>query len=134
MRKRLVVFLALAALILGADYLTLWLTTPKKHVTRAAFDRIQEGMTLAEVEGLIGLPPGDHRTRPTRIVWGVRGPIIFLEPATQGRKYTSMEWIGDYGMICVWLDSEEKVVERAFTELRPDEPSLLDRLRKLMGL
>jgi hypothetical protein len=34
------------------------------EVTKAAFDGIQIGMTQADVEAILGGPPGDYRTRP----------------------------------------------------------------------
>jgi hypothetical protein len=36
----------------------------RSPVTRAAHERIEEGMTQAEVEAILGGPPGDYRTRP----------------------------------------------------------------------
>ena len=42
-------------------------------------------------------------------------------------------WIEEYGLLMVEFDAEGKVVDRRFAEL-PSERSLLDRLRKLLGL
>ena len=33
-------------------------------VTKAAFDRIEEGMSLDEAQAVFGVPPGDYTTRP----------------------------------------------------------------------
>jgi hypothetical protein len=33
-------------------------------VNREAFERIESGMTQGEVHAILGLPPGDYRTRP----------------------------------------------------------------------
>jgi hypothetical protein len=36
-------------------------------VTRASFEKIEAGMTLAEVEAILGGPEGDYRTSPTEL-------------------------------------------------------------------
>jgi hypothetical protein len=54
--------LTAALLVFGA---LLPLALPRAcRVNRAAFERIEEGMTEAEVEEILGGPPGDYRTGP----------------------------------------------------------------------
>lgn len=43
--------------------------TPVAHrINERTVQEIHEGMTPAEVETLLGAPPGDYRTRPVKIV------------------------------------------------------------------
>jgi hypothetical protein len=40
-------------------------------VNRTACERIEKGMTVAQVEQILGGPPGDYRTQPTKAeAWG----------------------------------------------------------------
>jgi hypothetical protein len=61
-------------------------------VTRAAYERIEQGMTNAKVEKILGGPPGDYSTRPqNEIVL-----IGYRSPRTQ-------EWKGDEVTISVFF-------------------------------
>ncbi len=64
MRKYLIAGLAVALLLGGALFALLrpW----HCPVNRAAFERIKEGMTRAEVEKILGGPAGDYRTDQER--------------------------------------------------------------------
>jgi hypothetical protein len=60
MRKWRRLYLACAfSLVLGAIALALWLHRPPR-ITEAAYEQINVGQTLAEVEATIGRPPGNH--------------------------------------------------------------------------
>src|SRR5262245_20090108 len=137
MRNRLAILLGLVVVILGAGYLTLWLTTPKQHVTREAFDRIQNGMTLAEVEAIIGLPQGNYATGPT---WVVASPtattpgVYRVKLGYNPRDARWCQWTDDYGMIRVHFDEQGKADAKEFDHCCPMNPRFLDRLRKLLGL
>src|SRR4051794_7755578 len=63
MTKRRALVLGLAALAIAA---AAWLFWPSRlpPIGPASFEQIKEGMTLQEVEALIGLPPGDYCTEP----------------------------------------------------------------------
>src|SRR5262249_1691354 len=41
----------------------LWVAPPRPRINRESFNRIQAGMTPTAVERIIGVPPGDYRTR-----------------------------------------------------------------------
>lgn len=40
--------------------LYLWATSPSRKINRGTFEKLQEGMTLAEVEAIVGYPPGNY--------------------------------------------------------------------------
>src|SRR5262245_55967209 len=92
MRKLAVAFLALALLLLGT---MLPLVVPRHcPVSRAAFERIKEGMTQAEVYAILGGPPGDYRTRP-------HGTNIYLSRMFSGLDPIIEDWEGDEGSVAV---------------------------------
>jgi hypothetical protein len=63
MRKLLIGLLAVGLVLFGAVFALL---RPRPcPVNRAAYERIEEGMTLADVEAILGGPPGDYQTRPS---------------------------------------------------------------------
>jgi hypothetical protein len=61
-RRKLLVALVGLAVVVAAGAVVLWpQAAPPSRVTRENYDCIQEGMTRAEVEAILG-PPGDYRT------------------------------------------------------------------------
>jgi hypothetical protein len=65
MRRRWLVCTAITAGLLLPAGLAVWLTTPPPQpVNRANFERIQAGMTRAEVEAILHCPPGDYGADP----------------------------------------------------------------------
>ncbi|MCI0680577.1 MAG: hypothetical protein L0Y71_00620 [Gemmataceae bacterium] len=62
MKKRWYLRLSVIALLGTAGFVVLLMTRPASPINRVNFKKIQVGMTLAEVEAIIGLPPGDYST------------------------------------------------------------------------
>jgi hypothetical protein len=61
-RRQLLVALAVLAVLVAVGLFVLW---PRlDRITDENFNRIQEGMSRAEVEAILG-PPGDCRAAPT---------------------------------------------------------------------
>jgi hypothetical protein len=110
MRKLLIGLLA-AGLVLGGMLLALVMP---RHcpVTRAACGRIQEGMTQAEVEKILGVPPGDYRTRP------VRPFVLIVEGGWCMVRGSFAHWMGDEAELDVCFDGGV-VVLLTFTPLEP---------------
>ena len=65
-------FTAAGALLGVAAWLLVRPPAPPSRITPEASERIAPGMTAAEAEAVIGLPPGDYRSDPT-------GPGHFAE-------------------------------------------------------
>jgi hypothetical protein len=102
MRKLLVGLLAVGLVLFGA---VLSLVLPGRcPVNRAAFERIKEGMTKAEVEAILSGPAGDYRTRPTQ-------SGDFIEGWGEGMRWiafgggTGYTWIGNEVLIEVHFDA-----------------------------
>jgi hypothetical protein len=89
--KRLTIGLLAVGLTLAS--LLLALVMPRYcPVNRVAFDQIKEGTTPAEVEKILGGPPGDYRTRP-----------VYANLRSGGGIPWTM-WIGDEGEVWVWFE------------------------------
>jgi hypothetical protein len=123
MRKLLVGLLAVALVLCGAFFA---LVGPRHcPVNRAACERIKEGMTQAEVEAILGGPPGDYRTRP-------HAPNTFVPfIATSWRTpFFQERWLGDEGTIFVDYHVQDspgpgKVMEASFEPAEPHNPGLI---------
>jgi hypothetical protein len=121
-RRRIGFLIGVAVgLLLVGTLLPIVLPRPSP-VTLAVFERIEQGMTRAEVEGVLGGPPGDYRTRPTSRVWislGEGGSMVAM-------GFRSREtWEGDEGSIEVTFDGG--IVEATdFTEMTPQPMAVWD--------
>jgi hypothetical protein len=80
------------------------------------YGRIRLGMTVQDVEMLIGLPPGDHSTRPrmnsmfSRGNWGVE---VFQEgdrDLAEADISRQRMWAGDSYWIVLVLDKDGRIV------------------------
>ncbi len=123
MRKYLLAGLAVALLLGGVLFALLrpW----HCPVNRAAFERIEEGMTKAEVEKILGGPPGDYRTdQEPAFEKGWDNPIAI-------NMMTVYEWDGDEIIILAWSGHSPDAtvnVKEAHEQTEP-RPGLLERAR-----
>jgi len=117
MRKWVVGFLALALLLVGV---LMPLVVPRHcPVNRRAFERVEVGMTQAEVQAILGGPPGDYRTRPGP------APCCFHNSTF----WHDEQWFGDEGNVVVLYDRRKPnpVVHLSWT----DEPAYSSGLLEL---
>jgi hypothetical protein len=121
MRKYLLAGLAVALLLGGALFALLrpW----HCPVTHSTFAWIKEDMTRAEVETILGGPPGDYRTRPVDTE-GFHFPTATLAGLTQ-----MQEWQGDEGDIVLRFDDDGRVQSAFFAEAAPDTTGPVGLLR-----
>src|SRR5262245_47032505 len=67
MKKRWLLRLGLlAGLALFGFWLVLWWTAPAYRINEETFSLLQPSMTDKEIVRLIGVPPGDYRSRPSQ--------------------------------------------------------------------
>jgi hypothetical protein len=99
---------------------------PKSSIGRENCEKIQPGMTEAEVEEILGLPDGNHTSGRVKIV---PPPILVMGPLPPPWK----DWIGDEGTIRVFFDEAGKVLATHFLEPLRLEESLLDTLCRRLG-
>jgi hypothetical protein len=122
-RRRLLLFGLLAAVTgLGG-----WLLWPRSAITRENAAKIQIGMTLAEVEAILGGPARDDSTGPFEGEW----PRDFKFDPTN----PDADWHSDTVLVLVRLDGRNRV--KSFEVLpvrRSDGESSLDVIRRWLGL
>ena len=99
-------------------------------VTQANYERIREGMTLREVENLLGGPPGNYSRIPDKEagLW----TIDPSRPDLNRQFFIGREvWIGNELAVAVWFDDQGGVTRKESYETL--DRSLLQRLSDLLG-
>jgi hypothetical protein len=103
-------------------------------ITPRSFERLRLGMTAGDVQGVIGLPPGDY-TRGLRGVGGPSSHVRFGFPleeigAGEHGQTVAKEWGGDYYAISVEFDRRGAAVACYLMEVNPavERGNLVDAL------
>jgi hypothetical protein len=122
MRKLFLFLVAVALILFGAAY-PLLLPRPSP-VTMAAYNRIEKGMSLEEVEAVLGGPEGDYTTGPTEFS-GVLGGG-FPCPRALLRERT---WTGDELDVSVTFDDADIVRAKGFLGREKEKLGVIDLLR-----
>jgi hypothetical protein len=125
-RRRVLVLVMLAAAGLAGYVGWLWLAIPPHRINVATFRGIQHGMTLAEVEAILGVPPGDYRDRTAG--WPV-GALFLRNDEDQPVK---QEWHSDEASIGAYFNKQGRYVGGGCVNFEP--PTLFQRLRAWLGL
>lgn len=134
-RLLLALFAVVMLLVLGV-----WLhwTKPFSAITRENAAKIKDGMTLAEVEAILGGPPRDETTGPV-----IREePPEFAPPDARGRSFRitivnlrqHLEWHSDQVRIWVHFDSHGRVTDFTHFPTHRAEESPLALLRRWLHL
>jgi hypothetical protein len=113
-------WLCLALLsILGVGNFAILLTAPSRRsgITKENFDRIRDGMTEAEVEEILGGPPGTYTDRL----------VVVPMEGTSFRRW----WVGHEGVITILVTPDEPptVCDKKFDTIPPESLSELFRRR-----
>jgi hypothetical protein len=127
MRKRLLILAALVLAALGAAWAVQFHQRSERLargrlIDREHCDRIKKGMTQAEVEAVLGAPPGDYAARP--------GFVVGVEREGDNQGPRSETWRADGAQLRVVFDGQGKVQGKVYilaTVTR--EPSLAERVR-----
>ena len=133
----------LAVLLLGfGTALLLW---PRDRVTEDSWSEIRIGMTLEQVETILGFPGLDWEEHQAKKAKRSRSFILegsyLLEPRwienealeRERREGDIKHWAGRRGDIAIFLDECGHVRGKRFRGSRPTEPDLLDRLLIFLG-
>ncbi len=100
------------------------------QVTRENYDRIQPGMSLAEVKAILG-PAGDYQTGPA-------GSISYMDgrsnrvggvPIDMMHGERGLNWVTDTALVIVIIDPSDHVRDKSFFLCVPKECSGFERLR-----
>jgi hypothetical protein len=131
-RRRLLVFGLLAAVVLLSIVaaLVLW---PRPGITRANATRIQVGMTLAEVEAVLGGPPRDEAVNQNVVDLDIVGQGKLLEAIARMSRH-HRQWQSDEVRIYVDFFPEGPVTSCAAAPLGDPDSSLFDRVRRRLRL
>lgn len=130
MRKRWRYLLAasLVACLAGGALFWYWSAAPELNVS--GFGQIREGMTLSEVEEILGAPPGVYCDRGrTGIYW----PSPLLDGGEELKKTGAREWVGKGSSLCVVFDADGRA-KRVLHGSTVLNPSLWQRMRRWIGL
>jgi hypothetical protein len=104
-----------------------WLTLPRSGITRANYERIQEGMVEQEVEGILGGRAGNYSRFPDKEagLWAMDPD----DPQFDRQYFRGREvWVGDDLAVAVWFDDHQRVVRKAAFAV--PKQSVWDKLRR----
>ena len=119
LRKRWAVTVSLLACLGVGAFVMLTAPQPGLVIAKETLELLRPGLSMAEAEAIIGMPPGDYTTRPHN--WRLKAAFDY-----------ERRWYTDAGVLSLTFDSEGKMYQRAWF-LEPSE-SWVDRLRRLVGL
>jgi hypothetical protein len=125
-RRTLLVALAGLAVVVAAGVAVLW-PRPPSRITRENFDRIKEGMSRTEVEGILG-PAGDYSTGPTQRFMSVEDIIAQARLDTFSLHSGELTWSSDMVMVRVEFDSRGVATAKYFTALVKLKQTFVDSL------
>lgn len=148
MRRRHLLLLVLGIVgLLATGYAALWLTRPVR-ITWKSCHSIRRGMTKDEILRIVGLPPGDYRSRPqVQGTWHTYdGPIDFNSQlfSNHGPGFIPEDpgyvpayvrrWIDDDGELQLFFDNDDGPLTASMYWSHGPEGPFLDRLRRWLGL
>jgi hypothetical protein len=140
MTKRRLLLIALFATVM---LLSVWALWPRTAITREDAARIREGMTLGEVEAILGGPARDESSgAPIADDDDAFDPKALPVPPRQQRMAEMrfhigdgiLEWRSDLVVVSVVLDSDGRVSHYCDQHTRRDYESISDMLRRWLGL
>jgi hypothetical protein len=125
-----IIFGSAIALVLIAGYVALRPSGVGQRVNRKHFEAIEEGMSLQDLEKLLGVPAGNYSRRLAS------GPKAFIKKLGEDmREENHALWVSDQGIIVVFFDDGQKVDAAIFRTAHLDPNyTYLDRFRSLLHL
>jgi hypothetical protein len=99
MRRRFLQLISATALLVLAATLT-WIFWPRPQLIPGGFEKVKVGMTLAEVETVLGGPPG--------VYCSDRAYANYTTSGVKGKRDSSIihEWVGAENCIAVWFNAD----------------------------
>jgi hypothetical protein len=123
MRKRFLI--AGTGLVIVAVGLSLFWLWPNERVSPASCERIHEGMSLPEVEAILGGPAGVYTSDGNDWSMGM------LDGGTRHINHRRLVWVGNNSGIRVDFDEEGQVAVKQWV---PRQQSIWNRMRAWIGL
>jgi hypothetical protein len=139
MRKRILLGVGVVAGLAVLGVVGLWLAIPKHPINREGLGKIRAGMSLPEVEAVLGRPPGNYRTGEVDLdlsqQTGEFENVMFAPEVVLGKRHFRHEWWqGDEGNLWVCFDEQDRVVTKEFTPGVCRPPDMFAWLRRWLGL
>jgi hypothetical protein len=136
MTKRRLFWLAYAACLGVAVLWGVRLFTPRHRINRENIDKIQVGMSLEDVESLLGAPPGDYTRGNFLLLTQDHPRNIYWAASPLDLTWGDARWIGDDAAVAVWLDPQKGVTKTQFAEVicLDAEQGILDKIRSWLRL
>jgi len=125
MRKRLLVVTGLLAILGVSAFVVVWLVLPRDRISESNCQLIREGMSLLEVEAVLGGPAGAYTSD------GKDWSMGMLSNGMRQTGHTVQVWVGDDGGIRIEFDEDERV---AVPQWCPRRVSFIARVRAWMRL
>jgi hypothetical protein len=116
---------------LAVALVTAWLFWPRTAITEENAAKVQVGMTLAEVEAVLGGPARDESTGPLTTDIALRQVAlrqVMLDDSLSGL------WTSNHVMVCINFGADRQVTQMSWFPVRRAQESLLDHLRRWLGL
>jgi hypothetical protein len=146
--KRLLLWTGSLVVLTAAGLLGMVLLWPRSPINRANFEKIREGMTYQEVEAIFGGLAGNYSTGPLMLETSsnagstadsILGQLLILnlqrdDLKLRWTKADGLCWLSDSGLVLVHFDREGGVRAKDFWAVQRRSESLLDRLRRWLGL
>ena len=125
-RKRLLLIVGCLTAMLLATYGILRLTAPRPKLTLDNMEAIEHGMTLQEVEKILGAPAGNYSS--LRDAEAADLPQCYDKPGDKN-------WVDDQMWLGVRFDEAGNVKARYYyPHRRNDNRTFLDNLRRWLGM
>lgn len=124
MRKRLFAT-GLIAVVGMFALVVIWFVLPRDRISESNCELIHEGMTLHEVEAVLGGPEGAYTFDGNDWSHGM------LHNGVRQIGHTRRVWVGDDGCIRIDFDADERV---AVPQWCPRRESFFARVRGWIGL
>jgi hypothetical protein len=121
-------FVLLAALMVGLA--VAWLVWPRSAISAENAARICDGMTLAEVEEILGGPPRDETNDGYDLVlYRWTKDHVYFAPADRQKQ-----WVGPQSAVWIVLGDDGRVVSTSVGETQLRDETLLQKARRWLGL
>jgi 4-amino-4-deoxy-L-arabinose transferase-like glycosyltransferase len=111
-------------------YLALVQVARSNRSTWDSYRAIQNGMTLQEVEALMGGPEADRSTSPTSFCVAMTDD----DNLAFHSNLVTKKWVNDDALIYVGFDGDGRVAHKFCTANRARPPNWLDRARLWLGI
>jgi hypothetical protein len=125
-RRLLLLALPVALVLLGVGALVLW---PRTSITRENAEKIEEGMTLAEVEALLGGPARNESGLPDNFI----NDAFVNVDACGTPPFAERRWASPGYVVIVSFDGSGRVTRHSHADFDVDR-SPLDKLRRWLRM